>query len=67
MAISNPQSDFVFPSGRDLRSRVRLGGNPSHVRGRFFPMPYQTEASRAFPNLRTANPIPIISRGRPDA
>jgi hypothetical protein len=38
-ANSNPQSDFVFPSGRELQRRVRLGGNPSHVRGRFFPMP----------------------------
>jgi hypothetical protein len=37
MAISNPQSDFVFPSGRELQSRVRLGGNPSSALGQIFP------------------------------
>ena len=33
MAISNPQSDFIFPSGRELQSRacVPLLGGKTHA------------------------------------
>ena len=41
MAIANPQSDFVFPSGRELQRRVRRAGERTAMPWEAYPMPYK--------------------------